>query len=59
MTHTYRSGSYTSSVTTTWTATFSINGGPTTAVPGSTTTDGPPTSFAVVQAHAVLTNPYD
>jgi hypothetical protein len=59
VTHTYRSGTFTSSLTTTWTGTFSIDDGPTTAVPGSTTTDGPPTTFTVVQAHAVLTNPYD
>jgi hypothetical protein len=59
VTHTYRSGTFTSSLTTTWTGTFSIDNGPSTAVPGSTTTDGPPTTFTVVQAHAVLTNPYD
>lgn len=59
VTHTYRSGTWTSSLTTTWTASFSIDGGPPTAVPGSTSTDGPATTFTVVQAHAVLTNPYD
>jgi hypothetical protein len=59
VTHTYRSGTFTSSLTTTWTGTFSIDDGPSTAVPGSTTTDGPPTTYTVVQAHAVLTNPYD
>jgi hypothetical protein len=59
VTHTYRSGSYTSSLTTTWTATFTLDGSPPTPVPGSTTTDGPATTFAVVQAHPVLTNPYD
>ena len=26
---------------------------------GTTTTDGPPVTFRVLQAHAVLTNPYD
>jgi hypothetical protein len=59
VTHTYRSGTYTSSLTTTWTGSFRLDGGPPTAVPGSTTTDGPSTTFTVVQAHAVLTNPYD
>lgn len=58
-THTYRSGTYTSSLTTTWTATFTLDGGPATPVPGSTTTDGPATTFTVVRAHPVLTNPYD
>lgn len=58
-THTYRSGTYTSSLTTTWTATFTIDTGPATPVPGTTTTTGPTTTFTVVQAHPVLTNPYD
>ena len=59
VTHDYRAGTYTASLTTTWGATFTVDGGPGTAVPGTTTTDGPPVSFAVLQAHAVLTNPYD
>jgi hypothetical protein len=59
VTHDYRSGTYTAYVTTTWGATFSVDGGASVAVPGTTTTDGPPVTFAVLQARAVLTNPYD
>jgi hypothetical protein len=59
ITHDYRSGSYTAFLTTTWGATFSVNGGASAPVQGTTTTDGPPVSFTVLQAHAVLTNPYD
>ncbi len=57
--HDYGSGSYTASLTTTWTASFSIDGGPTVPVPGSTTTEGPPVTFDVLQARPVLTNPFD
>jgi hypothetical protein len=59
VTHDYRSGTYTAYLTTTWGATFSVNGGASVAVPGTTTTDGPPISFSVLQARPVLTNPYD
>lgn len=59
ITHDYSSGAYTASLTTTWGATFSIDGGARADVPGTTTTDGPPVTFRVLQAHAVLTNPYD
>jgi hypothetical protein len=59
VTHDYSSGTYTAYVTTTWGATFSVNGGASVAVPGTTTTDGPPVTFAVLQARPVLTNPYD
>ena len=57
--HDYRSGTYTAYVTTTWGASFSVNGGASVAVPGTTTTDGPPVTFTVLQARPVLTNPYD
>ncbi|WP_233495952.1 hypothetical protein [Geodermatophilus sp. TF02-6] len=57
--HDYRSGTYTASLTTTWSGTFSIDGGASADVPGTTTTDGPPVTFTVLQAHAVLTDPYD
>jgi hypothetical protein len=46
-------------VTTTWGASFSVDGGASVAVPGTTTTDGPPVTFTVLQARPVLTNPYD
>lgn len=59
ITHDYTSGTYTAYLTTTWGATFSIDGGASTPVPGTTTTDGPPVTFDVLQARAVLTNPYD
>ena len=57
--HSYRSGTYTASLTVTWGATFTVNGGAPADVPGTTTTDGPPVTFDVLQARAVLTNPYD
>jgi hypothetical protein len=57
--HEYRSGSYTASLTTTWSASFSVDGGASVPVPGSTTTDGPPVTFDVLQSRPVLTNPYD
>jgi hypothetical protein len=59
VTHDYRSGTYTAHLTTTWGATFSVDGGASAPVPGTTTTDGPPVTFTVLQARPVLTNPYD
>ncbi|MCZ2859941.1 hypothetical protein [Blastococcus sp. VKM Ac-2987] len=57
--HSYRSGTYTASLTVTWGATFSVDGSAAADVPGTTTTDGPPVTFDVLQARTVLTNPYD
>ena len=57
--HSYRSGTYTAHLTVTWGATFTVNGSAPADVPGTTTTDGPPVTFDVLQARAVLTNPYD
>ncbi len=57
--HSYVSGSYTAHLTVTWGATYSVDGGAAAEVPGTTTTDGPPVSFDVLQARPVLTNPYD
>jgi hypothetical protein len=57
--HDYRSGTYTASLTTTWSGTFSVDGGATADVPGTTTTEGPPATFTVLQASPVLTNPFD
>ena len=57
--HAYRSGTYTASLTVTWGASFTVNGSAPADVPGTTTTDGPPVTFDVLQARAVLTNPYD
>jgi hypothetical protein len=59
VTHDYSSGTYTAFLTTTWGATFSVDGGASAPVPGTTTTDGPPVTFDVLQARPVLTNPYD
>ncbi|MCA0146186.1 hypothetical protein [Blastococcus sp. LR1] len=59
VTHDYRSGTYTASLTTTWGATFSVDGGASVEVPGTTTTEGPPVTFDVLQARSVLTNPFD
>jgi hypothetical protein len=57
--HDYRSGTYTAYVTVTWGATFTVDGSAPADVPGTTTTDGPPVTFDVLQARPVLTNPYD
>jgi hypothetical protein len=57
--HSYRSGTYTAYLTVTWGATFTVNGSAPADVPGTTTTDGPPVTFDVLQARPVLTNPYD
>lgn len=57
VTHQYRAGTYTASLTTTWSATFTVNGGPAQQVPGTTTTDGPASSLTVLQAHPVLVAP--
>jgi hypothetical protein len=59
VTHDYASGTYTASLTTTWGGTFSVDGGAAVDVPGTTTTVGASTTFAVRQARSVLTNPYD
>jgi hypothetical protein len=59
ITHDYASGTYSAFLTTTWGATFSVEGGASVPVPGTTTTDGPPVTFDVLQARPVLTDPYD
>lgn len=59
VTHDYASGTYTASLTTTWSGTFSVDGSASVDVPGTTTTTGPPVTFTVVEARAVLTDPYD
>lgn len=59
VTHDYAAGTYTAYLTTTWGATFSVDGSADAEVPGTTTTDGPPVTFTVLEARAVLTNPYD
>jgi hypothetical protein len=57
--HDYASGTYTASLTTTWSGSFSVDDGLALPVPGTTTTDGPPTTVTVLQARPVLTNPFD
>jgi hypothetical protein len=59
ITHDYSSGTYTAALTTTWSATYSVDGGVQADVPGTTTTQGAPVTFTVLQARTVLTNPYD
>lgn len=59
ITHDYASGTYSASLTTTWSGSYSVDGGLVLPVPGSTTTDGPPATFTVLQARPVLTNPFD
>jgi hypothetical protein len=59
VTHDYASGTYTAYLTTTWGATFSVDGGASQPVPGTTTTEGPAVTFDVLQARPILVNPYD
>ncbi len=59
ITHDYAAGTYTASLTTTWAATYSVDGGVQADVPGTTTTQGEPATFTVRQARSVLTSPYD
>ncbi|RBY80547.1 hypothetical protein DQ238_08140 [Geodermatophilus sp. TF02-6] len=57
--HEYESGTHTASLTVTWGATFTVDGSAPADVPGTTTTDGPPITFDVLEARPVLTDPYD
>ncbi len=57
--HAYRSGTYTSGLTVTWGGSYTVNGGAPADIAGTTTTESDPVTFAVLQARAVLTNPYD
>jgi hypothetical protein len=57
--HSYRSGTYTAYLTVTWGATFTVDNSAPADVPGTTTTEGAPVTFDVLQARPVLTNPYD
>jgi hypothetical protein len=55
--HDYASGTYTTSLTVTWGATFTVDGSAPAQVPGTTTTTGPPETFDVLQARPVLVSP--
>ncbi len=57
ITHEYASGTYTASLTVTWGATFTVDGSAPANVPGTTTTEGPPVTFDVLEARPVLVNP--
>ena len=57
ITHEYASGTYTASLTVTWGATFSVDGSAPANVPGTTTTEGPPVTFDVLESRPVLVNP--
>jgi hypothetical protein len=60
VTHTYlQRGTYGASLETVWTATYTYDGNGPYAVPGSVTTIGPTQTINVVEAHPVLTDPYD
>ena len=59
ITHDYSAGTWTAYLTTTWGAVYTVDGGPEQVVPGTTTTDGPPVTFTVLQARPVLTDPTD
>lgn len=59
VTYDYTSGSYTTYLTVTWGGTFTVDGGAAADVAGTTTTDGPAAQLTAVEAHAVLTSPYD
>jgi hypothetical protein len=57
ITHDYTSGTYTASLTVTWGATFTVDGSAPANVPGTTTTQGSPVTFDVLQARPVLVHP--
>ncbi len=60
VTHTYlQRGTYGASLETVWTATYTYDGNGPYAGPGSVTTIGPTQTINVVEAHPVLTDPYD
>jgi len=60
VTHTYLAwGDYSAALETVWQATYTIDGGAAYAAPGSVTTVGPARTVTVVEAHPVLTDPYD
>lgn len=47
------------SLTLTWSATYTVDGGPQETVPGTTTTDSPSSTLDIVEAHAVLVDSFD
>lgn len=60
VTHTYlQRGTYAASLETVWTSTYTYDGNGPYTVPGSMTTVGPTQNITVVEAHPVLTDPYD
>lgn len=59
VTYDYTSGTYSTYLTVTWGGTFTVDGSAPVDIGGTTTTDGPTVQLTAVQAHAVLTNPYD
>jgi len=60
VTHTYlQRGTYPASLETVWASTYTYEGNGPYAVPGTVTTTGPPQDINVVEAHPVLTDPYD
>ena len=60
VTHTYlQRGVYPASLETVWASTYTYDGNGPYAVPGTVTTAGPVQNINVVEAHPVLTDPYD
>jgi hypothetical protein len=52
-------GEYSAVLETEWQAGYSVERGPVYAVPGRVTTVGPARTIDVVEAHPLLTDPYD
>ncbi len=60
VTHTYlQRGTYPAYLQTVWVSTYTYDGNGPYAVPGSVVTEGPVQNIEVVEAHPVLTDPYD
>ncbi len=60
VTHTYlQRGTYPAYLETAWASTYAYDGNGPYAVPGSVVTTGPTQNIQVVEAHPVLTDPYD
>lgn len=53
------SGGYQVTLTLTWDATYTVDGGPVTPVLDTTTTDSPPTPLTVVEAESILVDSFD
>ncbi len=52
-------GPYEVTLTLTWDATYTVDGGPEQQIPDTTTTDSPPTPLTVVEAESILVDQFD